>query len=399
MKKIISCFFSILLFASLFGCNHKQTQATTLPAVYTLCAATSDHNMAETENGIYANYFGHLHYADKTAQNKLTPVCNKPNCTHSLSAPDCDAAITGNGFFLHQGRIYYCDSDSNYGGSNNIVIVSMSASGGDRKVEHVISFPAQEHVLQRRNCFLEDRMLLFCSCMDESGTYHNYAMQITPEGDQILAEGRTDNMPSFLGTVTTSEYVWGDPAVLYQLDLDDGSCGTMLYRITEDGLSPIGDTAGLGLGNLADGSMTGAYLTGDVLQVYRPNDGYYDINLATGEQTKTMEAQMEDSWGWRLTNQYILESPILFNRPEQRLELDPGPHTMLLYDGESWKPVILPEEVAQTSGSNSLVPNAVASDRVFFTLYNSEDRETDWYQLMLNEDEPKLTFLTSTSWK
>jgi hypothetical protein len=133
--------------------------------------------------------------------------------------------------------------------------------------------------------------------------------------------------------------------------------------------------------------------------VYRPNDGYYDINLATGEQTKTMEAQMEDSWGWRLTNQYILESPILFNRPEQRLELDPGPHTMLLYDGESWKPVILPEEVAQTSGSNSLVPNAVASDRVFFTLYNSEDRETDWYQLMLNEDEPKLTFLTSTSWK
>ena len=58
MKKIISCFFSILLFASLFGCNHKQTQATTLPAVYTLCAATSDHNMAETENGIYANYFG-----------------------------------------------------------------------------------------------------------------------------------------------------------------------------------------------------------------------------------------------------------------------------------------------------------------------------------------------------
>lgn len=242
MKKIISCFFSILLFASLFGCNHKQTQATTLPAVYTLCAATSDHNMAETENGIYANYFGHLHYADKTAQNKLTPVCNKPNCTHSLSAPDCDAAITGNGFFLHQGRIYYCDSDSNYGGSNNIVIVSMSARGGDRKVEHVISFPAQEHVLQRRNCFLEDRMLLFCSCMDESGTYHNYAMQITPEGDQILAEGRTDNMPSFLGTATTSEYVWGDPAVLCQLDLDDGSCGTMLYRITEDGLSPIGDT-------------------------------------------------------------------------------------------------------------------------------------------------------------
>lgn len=44
--------------------------------------------------------------------------------------------------------------------------------------------------------------------------------------------------------------------------------------------------------------MTGAYLTGNVLQVYRPNDGTYDINLTTGAQTKTMDVQMEDSWGW-----------------------------------------------------------------------------------------------------
>lgn len=395
MKKIVICFFvlSLMLFS---GCNRESTQ-TAAPVTYDLCAATSNYTMAETEDGFYMSYFGHLLYADKTDLRKWVPVCNKPNCTHGLNSFGCDAAIAG-GFRLHQGRIYYCDSDSDYGGSDDIVIVSMSASGGDRKVEHLISFPNQEHISQWRKCFLEDRMLLFCGCMTKAGTFHNYVMQITPEGDQVLAEGQTDNMPSFLGTVTASEDVWGDPAVLYRLDSDSGEFGTVLYRPTEDGLVEIGDTAGLGLGNLADCDMTGAYLKGDILQVYRPNDGYYDINLATGEQTKTMDAQMEDSWSWHLTDQYILESPILFNHPAQGPELDPGPHTMLLYDGESWKPVTLPEEVSQISGTTHLVPQAVASDRVFFTVANSGERETRWYQMMLNEDEPKLTFLTSTSW-
>ena len=72
---------------------------------------------------------------------------------------------------------------------------------------------------------------------------------------------------------------------------------------------------------------------------------------------------------------------------------------MLLYDGKFWKSVALPEEVAQTSETNYLVPKAVASDRVFFTLYNPDDYETRWYQLVLNEDKPTLTFLTSTSWE
>ena len=396
MNKTASCLLLVFIFLS--GCSNQPTQVPISSTTYKLCAVSSDYVMAETEDGIYASYFGHLLYADKTDLSKWTPVCNKPNCTHSRNDFNCDAAIVG-GFYLNQGRIYYCDSDSFYGGTNGIVIVSISARGGDRKVEHLISFPNQEHVSQRRECFLEDRMLLFCSCMTKTGTFHNYVMQITPEGDQILAEGRTDNMPSFLGTVTASEDVWGDPAVLYRLDSDSGDFGTVLYRPTEDGLVEIGDTAGLGLGNLADCDMTGAYLKGDILQVYRPNDGYYDINLATGEQTKTMDAQMENSWGWHLTDQYILESPILFNRPAQGLELDPGPHTMLLYDGESWKPVTLPEEVSQISGTRYLSPKAVTSDRVFFTLDSSEGRETRWYQMMLNEDEPKLTFLTSTSWE
>ncbi len=397
MKRVIILFYLSIFCVALFGCKANPADADIEKNI--LCAASSNYAMAETNAGFYALFSGYLHYADKSDLTNWLPVCSKPNCTHDSDSPDCDAALAGGGFYLSQGRVYFCDSDSFYGGSNHLAIVSMSANGEDRKVAHLIPFPAQEQVVQWRNCFLAGKMLLFCSCMDQSGAFHNYAMQITPKGDQVLAEGWTDNTPGFLGTVTASEDVWGDPAVLYRLDSDSGDFGTVLYRPTEDGLVAIGDTAGLGLGNLADCEMTGAYLKGDILQVYRPNDGYYDINLATGEQIKTMDAQMENSWGWRLTDRYILESPILFNRPAQGLELDPGPHTMLLYDGESWKPVTLPEEVSQISGTTYLVPKAVASDRVFFTIDSSKNYETHWDQMLLNEDEPKRTFLTSTSWE
>ena len=332
MVKRLTIFLLLCWFVPLFGCSNNAPQSSISPDAYTLCATTSNYSMAETEDGIYTSFLGHLYYADKDNLSTWTPVCNKPNCDHSLKALACDARISGGGFYLHQGRIYYCDSDSNHGGSYDLL---------------------------------------------------------------ILAEGRTENMPSFLGTVTASEKVGGDTAVLYRLDSDNGGFGTMLYRFTESGLVPIADTANLGLGNLVNCDMTGAYLTGDILQVYRPNDGYYDINLITGVQTKTMDAQMEDSWGWHLTDQYILESPVLFNRPEQRLEIQAGPHSMLLYDGETWKPVTLPEEIAQISGTNRLFPNCVTSDRVIFTLEDHANCKLSLYYLTLVQENPEIVFMCS----
>jgi hypothetical protein len=112
-----------------------------------------------------------------------------------------------------------------------------------------------------------------------------------------------------------------------------------------------------------------------------------------------MDVQMEDGWGWHLTDQYILESPLLFNRPEQQLEMKDGPHAMLFYDGESWNPVTLPKELTQATGAPWLTPLAVASDRVFFTFSDvSNPGHTRLYQLLLNEEAYQLTFLTSYDW-
>ena len=78
--------------------------------------------------------------------------------------------------------------------------------------------------------------------------------------------------------------------------------------------------------------MVGAYLQGTTFQAYLPNDGYYDVDLATGERVKTMDVRMADSWGWHLTEQYILESPLLKRQPESPPELGEK-FGMELYDG------------------------------------------------------------------
>lgn len=398
MKRVIILFLSATLCLALFGCTSQPLMEGISSDKFARCAITSNYTMAETDLGFYL-LAGYLYYADKSDLTKWLPVCNKPDCTHNDKSPDCDANISGNGFRLYHDRIYFCDSYGLYEkGHSGIALVSISISGSKPKLEHVIFNSNQQSSSgQWRNCLLRDKIVLFRSYMNKYGDFENHAVQYTAEGTHVLAEGHSESMPWFLGTVTASEYVGGDPAVLY--NLDGSGFGTILYRFTETGLEPIGDTAGLGLGTLASCDMAGAYLTGDILQVYRPNDGYYDINLATGEQTKTMDVQMEDGWGWHLTDQYILESPLLFNRPELQLELKAGPHAMRFYNGETWSTVTLPEELTQATGTSYLLPRAVASDRIFFTFSDaSNPRQIRLYQLLLNDEAHQLTFLTSYEW-
>ena len=173
-------------------------------------------------------------------------------------------------------------------------------------MEHVVfNSDQQGSNRQWRNCFLHDRIVLFYSYMNSSGVFENYAAQYTSEGIQILAEGHSENIPRFLGTVTASEYVGGDPAVLY--NLDDSGFGTVLYRFTETGLEPIGDTAGLGLGTLASCDMAGAYLTGDILQVYRPVSYTHLVKavIIYDEDPEATELIMMSADGTALTSAFI----------------------------------------------------------------------------------------------
>ena len=106
MAKRLTVFLISCLLVSLFGCSHNSPQSSVSSSKYALCATTSSYSMAETEDGIYTSFLGHLYYADKDNLSNWTPVCNKPNCDHTQRALECDARISGSGFYLQQNRIY-----------------------------------------------------------------------------------------------------------------------------------------------------------------------------------------------------------------------------------------------------------------------------------------------------
>ena len=179
MKRVIALLLLISLCFVLFGCDSQPAGVSF--EEFSRCAITSNYSMAETDLGFYSLFAGYLYYADKSDLTKWLPVCSKPNCTHDLESPDCDANMSGSGFQLYHDRIYFCDSYGFYkNGHSGTVLVSMPIYGGERKLEDVIfNSDQQGSSRQWRNCFLQDRIILFYSYMNESGDFKNCAAQYT----------------------------------------------------------------------------------------------------------------------------------------------------------------------------------------------------------------------------
>ena len=138
MKRRAVIFFLAAVCLPLCGCG-TQTAEGGEKAAYARCAETSEYHMAETEQGFYMMSGGYLYYADKTDVSKWMPVCSKPNCTHDGNTEGCDAALGGRGFRLQNGRVYFYASYSFYGGDGGVALASISAGGGDRRLEKAIS--------------------------------------------------------------------------------------------------------------------------------------------------------------------------------------------------------------------------------------------------------------------
>lgn len=225
--------------------------------------------------------------------------------------------------------------------------------------------------------------------MNEGGAFDTRMVRVDETGEQELFTGTMEQLPSWLGAVTRYEDMGGDTALYFYLDDSQENWACTLYRPTAEGLEKLGDVSGLG--NLMDLDFTGSYLSGEVLRIYRPGDGYYDVNLATGQETKALDSQLEDAWGWQLTERYAVESTLL-SRPlaHQKAPVD-REQAMTLYDGERWRPVALPEELARGPLFQNLRPVAVTSEGIFFQAKLQDQRRL--YQVKLDGDTLQMTFL------
>lgn len=350
-----------------------------------LCTRTSAGYMAEVEKGYYYSFDNILYYADKSNLSKWVPVCNKPDCRHEDD--DCNAYIGGE-FLLYESRIYFRDSIQKYEPNNKTaigeVLASMGLDGSDRKIAYKFEGYHTAGQQTARFFILYDQLLAFFSAMQEDGMFAAYAVRVDENGKHTLFTGTREEMPS-LNAMTTS--IWagmhGDTAVYCGYLGDASTEWTRIYRPTEDSLEEIGDVSGM--------DLLGSYLFGDVLRIFVPDDGYYDVDLSTHEKVKVEDARLSGSWGVTLMGNCVLESTLL-SRPQEYQTGMYGGHSMEFYDGTGWHPVQLPEELMNLEDSIYLIPEAIASDRIFFILPDFDKGIVRFYQLLLGTGNPEITF-------
>ena len=231
------------------------------------------------------------------------------------------------------------------------------------------------------------------SRMNDQGTFDTYMVRVDDQGEQTLFTGTMEQLPSWLGAVTRYEGMGGDTALYFCLDDGRENWAYTLYRPTAEKLVELGEVSQLG--SLMNLDFVGSYLRGEILRVYRPGDGYYDVDLSTGGQTKVMDAQLDGAWGWQLTQQYAVESTLLYRPLAYQTEPEDREQAMMLYDGEAWRTVSLPEELAQGALIPNLRPLAVASDRIFFQAMVEDQRRL--YQVELEREDLDLVSVMAVS--
>lgn len=108
----------------------------------------------------------------------------------------------------------------------------------------------------------------------------------------------------------------------------------------------------------------GGYLQDNIIRCFYPGDGYYDVDLLTGERMKLADAQLEDSKAQILQPNCIIETTLL--NPEAAAETQ----EMRFFDGQQWHTVTLPEELEVPDETFEVV--AVTSDTVIFSVKRTE---------------------------
>ena len=140
--------------------------------------------------------------------------------------------------------------------------------------------------------------------------------------------------------------------------------------------------------------LRGSYLSGDVLRIFRTNDGYYDVNLNTREEVKLADAQLENSYASIVLPNCIVESTLFGDQnftPRQNEQT----HAMKLFDGQTWRNVELPEELLTAGKSEFLMIYGVTSDSILLRhhLAGANLTRVEYYRIDLTAQEPALEYM------
>ncbi len=344
------------------------------------CEATGNSCFAETELGYYLSLYGKLYYADKADLSFWVPVCNQPDCTHSHSwsygQPRCNAKV--NSFVIRDGRIYFADTVSvlwdHYSmvsDTDGFCIASRALDGTDLRLAYKDDSMSPGgggfiSVDLNYNYALYDVGVLNA---DGSFTYRLY--RLSDNGSQLLSDRTTtQEIPS--GYISyNGRTTWGE-ATFYHYFLDESF--DFLYGFKS------GDVVKYDV-SCVEGEC---YLAGNQLRIYRANDGYYDVDLATQKEVRVADAQLEDAYAHILLPNCILETTL--QRQRQNTLAVGTPHALKLFNGETWLDVQLPQELSEAGNGQYILIAGVTSDSIF-VIY-PDNRSNHLYRIPLDTDTP-----------
>lgn len=366
-------FFAALILITLCGCTGPESGETQATATADLCAQSSSGlQMAETERGYYCKVDNTLYYADRSDLTNWVLVCNEPNCGGD---PDVCPARFQSEFRIRNGRIETIRNPNyfNKDDSDCSAIYTMAEDGTHLQQAYVLDGSNMDDGGSSGTWLLSDRILAFYSHLQTDGTFANSICQVDHTGTHTLYTSQSEELETpFIARAQDWCAMRGDLAMYISL-LCEGDTLSHLYRFAETGLEEIP--------HICDYDLRGAYLSGNTLFHFVPNDGYYEADLNTSYEKQRMDAQLQDSIAFHLTEQIIVETNRLMDQTQV-------PAEARLYDGSSWRTISLPEDVA--TGNVNLFPVALASDRIFFTTY-PDDTQTNLYDVLLDDHQLTLT--------
>ena len=354
--------------------------------------ATSFNTFAESKTGFYTNWGNSwfLRYAEKTDLKNWVRVCNNPSCPHIRAR--CGSRIDGGTFSIHDGKIYTIISPStisDYVPKNSLFqIFSSNLDGTDRMSVMEAPWPdSSATAISLGVDMTKDGILFNLTVMNPDGTFTHY-LHLTNENGTFLVrkvdlgEDRSTRIGQF-----SLRKVFGDTVLEEGYSLFDELLGH--YRIAGDSIEKL---------EITHLPCNGMYVSGNTARFFRQNDGYYDYDLTTGQEVKVADAQLTDSGANIVLPNCIIETTMLTSLTLETIyakEFEQGPpHQLVLFDGERWRDVKLPEHLVNADMGQFMHVDAITSEFILIRTSNLlGDGMGHYYKIDLNEEELWLEWL------